>query len=127
MADQTFVVVGAGLAGAKAVEALRDKGFAGRLVLVGAEPHLPYERPPLSKGYLKGEATREDATCTTGPGTTSTRRAASRRGRRPRVDPPAHTVTLADGERAGLRQAAAGDRSQPPTPRPARAPTSTAC
>ena len=62
MADQTFVVVGAGLAGAKAVEALRAQGFAGRLVLVGAERHLPYERPPLSKGYLKGESALEDAT-----------------------------------------------------------------
>jgi len=60
--DQTFVVVGAGLAGAKAVEALRAQGFAGRLVLVGAERHLPYERPPLSKGYLKGESALEDAT-----------------------------------------------------------------
>lgn len=62
MADQTFVVVGAGLAGAKAVEALRDQGYAGRLVLVGAEDHLPYERPPLSKGYLTGDSTIEDAT-----------------------------------------------------------------
>jgi 3-phenylpropionate/trans-cinnamate dioxygenase ferredoxin reductase subunit len=50
--SQTFVVVGGGLAGAKAVEALRDKGFAGSIVLLAAEDHLPYERPPLSKGYL---------------------------------------------------------------------------
>lgn len=50
----TIVVVGAGLAGAKAVEALRQEGFAGRLVLIGAEEHRPYERPPLSKGYLQG-------------------------------------------------------------------------
>ncbi len=62
MSDQTFVVVGAGLAGAKAVEALRDQGYTGRLVLVGAESHLPYERPPLSKGYLKAESTLADAT-----------------------------------------------------------------
>jgi 3-phenylpropionate/trans-cinnamate dioxygenase ferredoxin reductase subunit len=55
----TFVVIGAGLAGAKAVEALRDQGFEGRLVLIGAEPHRPYERPPLSKGYLAGTAERE--------------------------------------------------------------------
>ncbi|MGA8979869.1 MAG: FAD-dependent oxidoreductase [Pedococcus sp.] len=54
MADErTFVVVGGGLAGAKAVEALRDGGFEGRLVLLAGEEHLPYERPPLSKGYLK--------------------------------------------------------------------------
>ena len=53
-ADETFVVVGASMAGASAVEALRRGGFAGRLILVGAEPHLPYERPPLSKGLLTG-------------------------------------------------------------------------
>lgn len=62
MSDQTFVVVGAGLAGAKAVEGLRDQGYSGRLVLIGSESHLPYERPPLSKGYLKSESSLEDAT-----------------------------------------------------------------
>ncbi|MFP5346489.1 MAG: NAD(P)/FAD-dependent oxidoreductase [Actinomycetes bacterium] len=50
-----IVVVGGGLGGAKAVEALREKGFHGSLVLVGAEDELPYERPPLSKGYLLGK------------------------------------------------------------------------
>lgn len=54
--QSTFVVVGASLAGAKAVEVLRAEGFDGRLVLVGEEPHRPYERPPLSKSYLRGEA-----------------------------------------------------------------------
>ncbi|HEY7106522.1 MAG TPA: FAD-dependent oxidoreductase [Acidimicrobiia bacterium] len=48
-------VVGASLAGLRAVETLRRDGFDGRLVLVGAEPHLPYDRPPLSKGVLAGE------------------------------------------------------------------------
>jgi 3-phenylpropionate/trans-cinnamate dioxygenase ferredoxin reductase subunit len=57
--DQTFVVVGASLAGAKAVEALREEGFAGRLVLIGEEPDRPYERPPLSKGYLLGSEERD--------------------------------------------------------------------
>ncbi|HEY7225406.1 MAG TPA: FAD-dependent oxidoreductase [Micromonosporaceae bacterium] len=52
--DRTFVIVGASLAGAKAAEALRNEGFGGRVVLVGAETHPPYERPPLSKGYLLG-------------------------------------------------------------------------
>jgi 3-phenylpropionate/trans-cinnamate dioxygenase ferredoxin reductase subunit len=47
--------VGAGLAGAMAAETLRQEGFDGRLVLVGDEPELPYERPPLSKDYLRGE------------------------------------------------------------------------
>jgi 3-phenylpropionate/trans-cinnamate dioxygenase ferredoxin reductase component len=49
-----IVVVGAGLAGAKAVEELRHQGYGGDLVLVGAEHHTPYERPPLSKGLLLG-------------------------------------------------------------------------
>ena len=53
--DRTFVIVGASLAGAKAAEALRDEGFEGRIVLLGSEPHRPYERPPLTKGYLRGE------------------------------------------------------------------------
>jgi 3-phenylpropionate/trans-cinnamate dioxygenase ferredoxin reductase component len=57
--DQTFVIVGASLAGAKAAETLRAEGFDGRLVLIGAEPERPYERPPLSKEYLRGEAGRE--------------------------------------------------------------------
>lgn len=59
--SRTFAVIGAGLAGAKAVEALRGEGFDGRLVLFGAEPYRPYERPPLSKGYLQGKAGRDEA------------------------------------------------------------------
>ena len=50
-----IVVVGASLAGLRAVEALRREGFGGHLTLVGAEPHLPYDRPPLSKELLTGE------------------------------------------------------------------------
>ncbi|MFD1519843.1 FAD-dependent oxidoreductase [Pseudonocardia yunnanensis] len=58
---RTFAIVGAGLAGAKAAEALRVEGFDGRIVLLGAESHRPYERPPLSKGYLQGNADRDSA------------------------------------------------------------------
>ena len=57
--DQTFVIVGAGLAGAKAAETLRSEGFDGRLLLIGSEAQRPYERPPLSKDYLRGELERE--------------------------------------------------------------------
>jgi 3-phenylpropionate/trans-cinnamate dioxygenase ferredoxin reductase subunit len=55
----TMVIVGAGLAGAGAAQTLRTEGFEGRVVLVGDEPELPYDRPPLSKGYLRGETPRE--------------------------------------------------------------------
>jgi hypothetical protein len=54
--EETFVIVGASLAGAEAAEALRAEGFDGRLVLIGEEPDRPYERPPLSKTYLSGNA-----------------------------------------------------------------------
>ena len=56
-----FVIVGAGLAGAKAAEALRERTADAEIVLIGDEPELPYERPPLSKGYLKGDSPRADA------------------------------------------------------------------
>ncbi|MDT5115994.1 MAG: 3-phenylpropionate/trans-cinnamate dioxygenase ferredoxin reductase component [Mycobacterium sp.] len=58
----TFVIVGGGLAGAKAVEALRDNGFDGRIILFAAEAYLPYERPPLSKEYLAGKKSLADFT-----------------------------------------------------------------
>jgi 3-phenylpropionate/trans-cinnamate dioxygenase ferredoxin reductase subunit len=51
--DQRFVIVGAGLAGACAAQTLREEGFDGRLILIGAEAERPYERPPLSKDYLR--------------------------------------------------------------------------
>lgn len=57
----TFVLIGGGLAGAKAAETLRAEGFEGRVVLVAEEPEVPYERPPLSKGYLLGSAERAKA------------------------------------------------------------------
>ncbi|MUM32586.1 FAD-dependent oxidoreductase, partial [Mycolicibacterium sp. CBMA 361] len=58
----TFVIIGGGLAGAKAAEALRLNGFAGQAVLFSAEQQLPYERPPLSKEFLAGKKTIEDFT-----------------------------------------------------------------
>jgi len=60
-AKPVFLIVGASLAGAKAAEELRTQGFDGRVVLIGAEPERPYERPPLTKGYLRGESEREKA------------------------------------------------------------------
>ncbi|MGW2861031.1 NAD(P)/FAD-dependent oxidoreductase [Streptomyces sp. SDr-06] len=58
-ADRTFVIVGGGLAGAKAAETLRAEGFNGRVILIGDEREHPYERPPLSKGFLAGKEDRD--------------------------------------------------------------------
>ncbi len=100
-ANSAYVIVGAGLAGAKAAETLREEGFAGQLVLVGDEMERPYERPPLSKDYLMGKAEREsiyvhpaewyaehDVDLRLGSAVTA-------------IDRDAHTVTLADGDRIG--------------------------
>lgn len=57
---RTFVIAGASLAGLNAAEALRDAGFDGKIVAIGAEEHLPYDRPPLSKEVLAGEKFPED-------------------------------------------------------------------
>src|SRR4051794_16106933 len=99
--QQTFVIVGAGFAGAKAAEALRDRGFDGRIVLVGEEPVRPYERPPLSKDYLTGDASRdsvfvhEEAFYADRSIELLTSTAVTQ------LDPGGHTVTLSDG--AALR------------------------
>ncbi|MFD6185022.1 NAD(P)/FAD-dependent oxidoreductase [Streptomyces goshikiensis] len=59
--NSAYVIVGAGLGGAKAAQTLREEGFDGPLVLIGAEHERPYERPPLSKGYLLGTQERDKA------------------------------------------------------------------
>ncbi|NLU63126.1 FAD-dependent oxidoreductase [Rhodococcus sp. HNM0563] len=95
--EKTFVIVGAGLAGAKVAEELRARDFPGQVVLIGAEEHLPYERPPLSKEYFAGAKRLLDFTVQRGDwyrdhrvdlrlGTTVTA-----------IDPAAHTVSLPDG------------------------------
>jgi 3-phenylpropionate/trans-cinnamate dioxygenase ferredoxin reductase subunit len=61
MRQPTFIIAGASLAGAKAAEELRKQGFDGRVLLIGAEPERPYERPPLTKDYLRDESPREKA------------------------------------------------------------------
>ena len=60
-AEPAFVIVGAALTGAKAAETLREEGFGGSVTLIGTEADRPYERPPLSKGYLLGNEERESA------------------------------------------------------------------
>src|SRR6201992_1119494 len=61
MTERTFIILGASLAGAKAAEELREQGFDGSVVLVGSELERPYERPPLTKDYLRGESERAKA------------------------------------------------------------------
>ena len=102
--NRTFVIVGASLAGAKAAEALRQEGFEGRVVLIGEERDRPYDRPPLSKGYLRGDEDgikifvhdegfyeNQDIELRT-----ATRVAA--------IDPAAKEVVLDDGERLGYHR-----------------------
>ena len=57
--SKSYVIVGAGLAGASAAKALREEGFTGPIQLIGAEAHRPYIRPPLSKDYLSGSGDRD--------------------------------------------------------------------
>jgi 3-phenylpropionate/trans-cinnamate dioxygenase ferredoxin reductase component len=111
----TFVIVGAGLAGAKAAETLRAEGFDGRVVLLGAEPERPYERPPLSKGLLLDAASREsvyvhnadwyaehDVELRTGSTVSA-------------VDRAAREVTVADGERIAFDKLLLATGSRPRT------------
>ena len=96
-ASATFVIVGAGLAGAKSAEALRDKNFDGTIVLLGDERHLPYERPPLSKEYLAGKKTLDDFTVNTADWYRDQDVELRVDTRAIGLDPTAHTVALADG------------------------------
>jgi 3-phenylpropionate/trans-cinnamate dioxygenase ferredoxin reductase component len=99
--ETTFVIAGGGLAGAKAAETLRDEGFDGRVVLIGAEAERPYERPPLSKEYVRGEAGREKV-YVHDESFYGERDIELRLGRTATaLDQQAKQITLADGERVG--------------------------
>ncbi|WP_305091929.1 NAD(P)/FAD-dependent oxidoreductase [Prescottella sp. R16] len=118
-AHRTFVVVGGGLAGAKVAESLRDRDFDGNIVLLCAEEHLPYERPPLSKEHVAGTKALADFTVRPGDwyrdqhvdvrlGTTVTA-----------IDRDAKQVVLPDGSTLGYDKLAlaTGSRSRrPPIP-----------
>src|SRR5688572_3733230 len=56
-----FLLIGGGMASANCAAELRKRGADGSIMLVGREPETPYERPPLSKEYMRGDAKREDA------------------------------------------------------------------
>ena len=99
--NRTFVIIGASLAGAKAAETLREAGFTGRVVLVGEEAELPYERPPLSKGYLHGKDDREKAIVHDRQWYADHDVELRLGTRATAVDRAAHEVTLEGGERLG--------------------------
>ncbi|HWN90622.1 MAG TPA: FAD-dependent oxidoreductase, partial [Verrucomicrobiae bacterium] len=60
MSKARIAIIGASLAGARAAAVLREEGFDGEVQLIGAERQPPYNRPPLSKGYLRGQERFED-------------------------------------------------------------------
>lgn len=96
--QQTFLIVGAGLAGARAAQTLRAEGFTGRVLLIGAETEPPYERPPLSKAYLTGAAER-DTIYLHPPSWYPDQDIELRLGRRATgLDTAAHQVTVEGGE-----------------------------
>src|SRR5258705_10649477 len=96
--ERTFVIVGASLTGAKAAETLRAEGFTGRIVLVGEETDRPYERPPLSKGYLMGKEPRDKAYVHDAHWYPSNNVELVLGVRVTKLDPKPHTVTLDDVE-----------------------------
>src|SRR5215204_5785760 len=90
------VIVGAGIAGVSAAAAMRRSGFEGDIDLLGAEPELPYRRPPVSKEIVRGEKTpdwyeQQSVNLRTGVTVVS-------------LDTEAHVVRLADGEEVGYDQ-----------------------
>jgi 3-phenylpropionate/trans-cinnamate dioxygenase ferredoxin reductase subunit len=94
----TILIIGGGQAGAQAIDTLRREGFGGRLVLIGDEPELPYQRPPLSKKFLSGEMAA-DRLLFRHRSFYDEHRVELRLGRRAvRLDPAARQVELADGE-----------------------------
>jgi 3-phenylpropionate/trans-cinnamate dioxygenase ferredoxin reductase component len=111
--NATYVIAGAGLAGAKAAETLREEGFTGPLLLIGDEAERPYERPPLSKDYLLGKAERE--TIYVHPRSWYAENGVDLRlgCRVTGIDPAAHEVTLDAGSRIGYAKLLLATGSSP--------------
>jgi 3-phenylpropionate/trans-cinnamate dioxygenase ferredoxin reductase subunit len=101
VSDYGVLIVGAGHAGAQAAIALRQNKFDGTIGLVGDEPEIPYERPPLSKDYLAGEKPFERLLIRPAPFWPERDVAMLTGTRIISVDPQAHRATTADGERIG--------------------------
>ncbi|CAM3320531.1 NAD(P)/FAD-dependent oxidoreductase [Mycobacterium colombiense] len=120
MAGSTsFVIVGGGLAAAKAVEALRDNNFDGHIVVFADEEHLPYERPPLSKEYLAGKKSLTDFTVRNSDWYRDNNVDLRLGTRVSDLDAAGHTVGLADGTTVGydkLLLATGSASRRPPIP-----------
>ncbi|HWC71465.1 MAG TPA: FAD-dependent oxidoreductase [Actinomycetota bacterium] len=99
--ERTFVIVGGSLTGATAAATLRDEGFDGRVVLVGAEPVLPYERPALSKEFLRGEQPFEEQHVRPQAWYTDQEIETRLGARAVQLDVPGRKIVLAGGERIG--------------------------
>jgi 3-phenylpropionate/trans-cinnamate dioxygenase ferredoxin reductase component len=111
--SSAYVIAGAGLAGAKAAQTLREEGFDGPVVLIGDEAERPYERPPLSKDYLLGKVERE--TIYVHPASWYADNGVELRLGVPvtGIDPAAHEVGLADGSRVGYARLLLATGSSP--------------
>lgn len=111
MMNAAVIIVGAGHAGGRAALTLREEGYTGRLILIGDEPHLPYERPPLSKGLLQGSM--DLAGCSLCDSARLAELGIEHIAGNPvsQLDPQQHRVQLADGQwldYAGLLLATGG-------------------
>src|SRR5262249_57333312 len=116
-----FVIVGAARAGASGGGALRGGGLDGEVVLVGAESRLPYSRPPLSKGYLRGQERFEDGLVNPAE-LYAQQRIELRLGvRATRVDPARKIVSLDGGGEMAFDRLLVATGGPQPTPRPPRA------
>ncbi|HEY3729021.1 MAG TPA: FAD-dependent oxidoreductase [Solirubrobacteraceae bacterium] len=113
MSAQTFVIVGASLTGAKAAEELREQGFDGRVVLLGAEPERPYERPPLTKDYLRGESARDKAYVHDEGFYADQQIELETEATVTAIDPGQSRVTLADGRELGFDRLLLATGAQP--------------
>ena len=114
--SSTFAIVGGGLAGAKAAEALRDNDFDGHVVLFAAEEHLPYERPPLSKEYLAGKKELGDFTVASSAWYRDHHVELQLGAEVSAIDPRAHTVSLPDGSAVRYDKLLLATGSQPRRP-----------
>src|SRR5260370_15832711 len=110
------VIVGASVAGVRTAEALRRRGFGGRITLIGAEPHLPYDRPPLSKAFLTGQAAEGDLVLLDGERLDRLDLELRLGPRAGAVDVSAPPGRLAPGRAGALRAVLVAPRPPPPPP-----------